>query len=123
MRVFHAVQGCRRRSDLKEASGAGRSASRGVDGLHPCELLGKVPHVQLALQLRLERSRHLLLRQVVPVQALLVGEERERGEPGVGGDGQSYSRKRSRGEGGGATLKKGCALMSSEPRGPEPSRR
>lgn len=64
-----------RGADLKEASGARRRASGRVDWLHPCELLGKVPHVQLALQLRLERSRHLLLRQVVPVQALVGGGE------------------------------------------------
>lgn len=66
------MQMCRG-ADLKEASGARRRASRRVDGLHPRKLLGKVPHIQLALQLRLERSRHLLLRQVVPVQALVGG--------------------------------------------------
>lgn len=62
-------------ADLKQASGARRCARRRVDGLHPCELLCKVPNVQLALQLRLERSRNLLLRQVVPVQALFRGAE------------------------------------------------
>lgn len=94
------------RSDLKEASSAGGRASRRVDGIHPCELLGKVPHVQLALQLRLERSRHLLLRQVVPVQALLRG----RGEHVVSTERKSRSCRRKGSQRGRGDLEEGVCL-------------
>lgn len=49
------------RTNLEQAVSAWRRARRRVDGIHPGELLSKVPHVEFALQLWLERTLHLLL--------------------------------------------------------------
>lgn len=64
------LQAGRNQPDFEQASGAGRCDCWRIDWIHPGELLGKVPHIEFALQLWFERTGHLLLRQVVPVQAL-----------------------------------------------------
>lgn len=55
---------------LEKTVRAGRSAGRRVDGFHPREFLGKVPHVKFIPQLGTEGAGHLFGSQIGPVEPL-----------------------------------------------------
>ncbi len=57
-------------SHLEDAVTVLRQSCRGVGGVHLCELFCKVADVQLIPNHRLERGRHLLSCQVLPVNFL-----------------------------------------------------